>query len=539
MADVKARLPQVVAVVVAVAFVAALHASNDGLWFQGDAPRHAVNGLFVWDWLRSLPSSSVWSPIAYAIRYYARYPVIAPATYPPLFYLLEGAAFQILGPSGELAKALILAFTAVTAVYTMGWARRWIGPAWGWAGAFVPLLPGVVMWSNVVMLNVPAMALSVACLYHVRRWLESREPRQLAFAVAFLIAGLLTYYQTAVIALVCAIWLVLLDPRSRLGWRQLSILGAGALLALVPLLFAIYIAPVQLTRHLPSVERLMRLDTWTFYPALLPQVTGFVALTLGAIGLAAGWSDPRWRHEAAFLTTWIAAILLSFTLLPARDVRYILTVAPAFVVAVAMALRTASERFPADARWRGILLTACAIAGLAIASRVSVPHATGLREIADFLDRRAPREAVLYDGFYDGVLGFYLRARDPLFERRMVRGGSLLYHYGQTRSFRWVETSELKTADEVVKALRERCGCPWIAVEIGPLARQAKTARLLRQTVERPDFELVQSFPVDAPWASRVDLYHLRGPIAEVTSFDLSFPSFSDRIFENVAPVVR
>jgi len=65
----------------ALLIVAALNRQSDGLWFQGDAPRHAANGLFWWDLLTALPRD----PIEYAVRYYARYPVIAPATYPPFF----------------------------------------------------------------------------------------------------------------------------------------------------------------------------------------------------------------------------------------------------------------------------------------------------------------------------------------------------------------------------------------------------------------------------------------------------------------------
>jgi hypothetical protein len=87
----RSRAWQTAGLVLAVLAVAALNRQNDGLWFQGDAPRHAANGLFWWDLLRALPRD----PVDYAVRYYARYPVIAPASYPPLFYILEGLAFAV------------------------------------------------------------------------------------------------------------------------------------------------------------------------------------------------------------------------------------------------------------------------------------------------------------------------------------------------------------------------------------------------------------------------------------------------------------
>jgi hypothetical protein len=97
--------------------VAALHRHSDGLWFQGDAPRHAVNGLFWWDLVHALPRD----PVAYAVRYYARYPVIAPVTYPPLFYLAEGLAFAAFGSSPYVAKSLVLMFSMMAGLYTMTW----------------------------------------------------------------------------------------------------------------------------------------------------------------------------------------------------------------------------------------------------------------------------------------------------------------------------------------------------------------------------------------------------------------------------------
>ena len=84
---------QVAGVVIAWLYVAVLQMGNDGLWFQGDAPRHAANGLFWWDFLTSLPVN----PIEFSLRYYARYPVINPASYPPVFYILEGTAFSVFG----------------------------------------------------------------------------------------------------------------------------------------------------------------------------------------------------------------------------------------------------------------------------------------------------------------------------------------------------------------------------------------------------------------------------------------------------------
>ena len=99
-------------VLLAVLYIGALHLGNDGLWPQGDAPRHATNGIFWWDYLASFTAN----PVEFTLRYYARYPAINPIGYPPVFYLLEGAAFSLMAVSPFVAKGLVFAF-ALLAVF--------------------------------------------------------------------------------------------------------------------------------------------------------------------------------------------------------------------------------------------------------------------------------------------------------------------------------------------------------------------------------------------------------------------------------------
>ena len=52
----KALSWQTLGLLLAWLLVVGLHLGNDGLWYQGDAPRHAANGLFWWDFLTRLPA---------------------------------------------------------------------------------------------------------------------------------------------------------------------------------------------------------------------------------------------------------------------------------------------------------------------------------------------------------------------------------------------------------------------------------------------------------------------------------------------------
>jgi hypothetical protein len=531
----RSRACQVAAVLLAFLAIAAVNRQGDGLWFQGDAPRHAVNGLFWWDLVNARPRD----PLAYAVSYYARYPVIAPATYPPLFYLIEGLAFALFGSSPYVAKAVVLLFAMVAGLYTMAWARRWIGGPAGWVGAFLAFVPGMVVWSNTVMLNIPATALGLGSLYHFRRWLDTGRTPQLAAATGFVIAVLLTYYPGGIVLCVLGAW-ALAGGRPLRFDRRVLWLAATALLALVPMVAALVLAPVHTSRQLPTVEFFTKNTTWTFYWRVLPAVVGLPALAVGAVGIAGTVSTGgRLRTEGVFLGSWILALVVALSLLPARDPRYVLLAAPGFVIAAALAIAWAAQHVTVAPAWQGAMLLASLAAGGLAASRVHVPQVSGFGELTRYLEQQGPTDAVLYDGAFDGLFGFYVRAGDPHFDRRIVLADKLVYESGPTTTFKWVNASKASSPDEVVDLVRTRCGCRWVAIEIDRRPLWIRGQRLLRQAVQRPEFELARSFPIDGQGDRRVDLYRVVADVTVAPAVDLDFPSLSRRTFRQVVPIAR
>lgn len=527
---------QVVAVVVACVFVAGLHFHNDGLWMQGDASRHAVNGFFWWDFLTSLPTN----PIFYTLRYYARYPVITPASYPPLFHILEGIAFQLFGPSPFVAKMLVLAFAALTAFYAMAWLRRWIAKTAGWAGAFVLLLPEMVTYTHAIMLNIPATGLSIAGLYHGRRWLESDDRRQFYFSLMFTAAAILTYYPAAIIVIILFAWMII-ETNWRLLWRR-------RLLSLCPIATAVLLLtmgilhwlPVQFARNAPRLEFLADILAWRYYPVEMPRMFGSLWLVLGLLGLAVGLTRRWGRREARYLLIWIVLALIVFCILPARSSRYILFLGPAIIIAAMMLLETLFSTVKVGR-------TTLQIAGLALlgfygaysALETKVPNIAGFREAAAYLHEHAPTESVMYDGYSDGIFGFYLRAQDPEFHQRMIRGSKFLYQFGPGSDFNWILKSYISSPEDIIRMLQKSSDCRWLAIEVGPLSEVILPQKILRETVKRPEFELVHSFAIKGAGAERIDIYRFLLPLEKAPPPDLSFPSFSGTTYKHVEPITR
>jgi hypothetical protein len=527
-------------------FIVCLHWGNDGIWNQGDSPRHAANGIF---WKDFLLSGSL-HPQEYAIRYYARYPDIGPASYPPIFYMLEGTAFLAFGQSPYVAKGLVLVFALLAALYLMAWLKRWLAANTGWEASLLLLLPGFVRWSNAVMLNVPATALSVASLYHSRRWIET-DPgpagrRQLYLAAGFFLAATLTYLPAGIMAAIVLVWMLVARRWKLLwDWRVICVgfIIAALLIPCASIIFKWSPVHVGLTRNVFQTIRIG--SRWSFYLSSLRSLVSPFLLVISAFGLAAGISSRRFRQEAAFLLMFLSVAYLALSVLGERADRYGLLLCIPIICYCSMAFHIFSD-------WLGALLKnrrkafAAVILSIAIgifciqariAKHTLVPRVEGISDVVAFMQQVAPEGPVFYDGNYDGVFTFYLQASDPGFRRRVVLGSKLLYSSAIMPG--WSYRSFVNSVQDVVQALQTRGGCRWLAIEIGEQASALPAARLLREAVQRPEFELIQSFQVTAPGIEHIDVYRFKEPIQPVSEVDMPFQVLGDGIRFKMQPIER
>jgi hypothetical protein len=521
-------------------YVCWLHWDNDGLWFQGDAPRHAANGLFWKDFLQSFSLD----PKGYALSYYARYPSISLTTYPPAFHLLEAAAFGLFGPSPYVAKGLVLCFALLAALYTMAWLRRWIGEDAGWAGALVLLLPGVICYAHAVMLNLPAFALSLGALYHVRRWLETQSRWQMYLAAALAVLAVATYFAAGAIAFVAIAWVLALGRWDVLYRPQTLLASAACILLVLPPLWVVYhTTPNYLDVFIPSQP--WELSKWTYYLEHFDELFNPYLVAVAGLGAVMGLCSPRWRRETSLLLIWAAVIYPQFALLPAKASRYLLLLSTVLVCLVAIALLATTQRLiqlvhgsQRAARGAGVAVILALLAAQGwLAAGVQVAKVQGFEILAAFLAERAPDEPVLYDGFFGNVFTFYVQAADPDFRRRVVRGDKLLY--ASAIAYKLNVQEFVFSPAEVVEVLRTRGGCQWLAIERGYLSEQVAAARYLREAMKGPQFELVTSFPITGWGVKWVDLYRMRVPIERSAEVDLPFPILGHDAHERIKPIPR
>ena len=479
-------------------YVVGLHAANDGLWYQGDAPRHAANGLFWKDFLERLPVN----PVDFAVSYYVRYPVISPSAYPPGFYLLEAAVFTLFGPSPFVAKGLVLVFTLGAGLYLMVWLRRWVSEDAGWGGALLVLQPGVIAWSHAVMLNIPSMALSLAALYHARRWIEAPDSRHIYAAAGFIAVGIMTYVPSTVMLPVILAWIVS-ERRWALLWnrRVLGLILIAAAIIIPWAIVAIRWAPVHSSLVFPALQQIVNPAHWTFYLKYSPGLFTAILLVLAIFGIAGGAWHPRWRRETKLTVIWGLVVYFGLSFMMAREERYALLLVPPVMVVAVIGLCSLSQwGTTLLGRTSSWVLRATMVVVLAfhigMAPNVRFPAVDGMQKVVAFLEREAPNEPVLYDGQYNGIFSFYLRLGDPDFRRGVIRGDKLLYPSAIDPG--WYLTERVSSPGEVVSILQKECGCRWVVLErnVHPGSERIKAPHYLRKAVERPEFKFVKSFPV-------------------------------------------
>jgi hypothetical protein len=397
------------------------------------------------------------------------------------------------------------------------------------------LTPGIAMYANGVLLNLPATALGLAALYHLRRRMDGGAAGHLLAFAGLAVATVLTYYPAVLTLVVALVW------ASQAGrWRGVARLAAllASLIGAIVLLTGVL--PAHLTRNLPSLSLLGSAQAWLFYARGLVRLAGLPLLLAAAFGLAAAARDRRLRREVGLLAIGLLTIVSCLVPLPAHDERYAMLALPLLALAAMLGPIAIAARV---GRHGNLVLTGgiAALGALALPSFIasSVPTVSGFEAVVAYLAQHGPTDTVLYAGRHEANLGLYLRASDPQLQRRLVLASQLLSQTQSGSGFGRTDRALVETPEQLLARRRERCGCRWVVFDVRAEERLTATERQLLHLLNGPSFERVASFPLRSPNTPRVDLYRAGFAIVAPPAEDLRFPYFTDRVFPAVRPVVR
>ena len=499
------------------------HWGNDGIWFQGDSPRHALNGTLFLD----LAKDGISYPIEYVHQYYARYPSINPQRYPPLFYVLLALSFALFGISGIVAKCLVQFFALLLAVYTLIGIRRWIAPEAGIVAGLVLLMPGIMRWSGAVMLNLPALTLGIACLFHLRIALEQtntrRDSKHLCIAIVFAALSILIHPTVGVIIPAGGLWL-LIDRR----WRLFLNLKVFAVLCCCVLVcgsvyFVLYrLSAAQFSQAAVSKARVASVIWPHFYLQVLPRLVGIWALPVAFVGFICSFKVAQFRRDSVRLAIATFLTLSFLQCIWAKDERYLLWACPAATWLIAHAFVAARniERFVRNKQlgWAisagGLLTLTTYLIG--INHNNQTKSVNGFSQVANHIIKIAAGEPILYHGAYDGTFIFYTRSMDERLRQQVVLVRKLPMWKEQSvekNVLHWIRSKSKDDAinEEWLSQQISQTGCNWLLLEEKSEFEKDHLTDTIKQLAKKNEYELVKVFKVDMKTSKRkVQLYRSR-----------------------------
>jgi len=428
----------VLALLVGGLFLLAPHAGN---FAWSDAPRHALNGVFVKDLVAAMP---LHDPAGFAYRYYAQYPALTILFYPPLFYAVSAPFYAVFGVSETTALLVVGLHYLMFAWGALRLFRSWLPEPQALAAAVMLVAaPEIAFWGRQVMLEVPALAYLVWSAVVFTRYRRAQaaggRPLLLWLAAALLVAAMYTKLNAVFLVAAYAGTLVYERRAALLRDRHVWGVAVAAAVALVPLaLLTIKFgqANVQsVTGIADAVTSRHTLAGWLWYAGQMPGQLGWPVVVFALVGAAGGVAGlVRWKSlrpagldgDTVFWGLWLVAGYVFFSSIDLKEARHsVLILAPVVMLAV-LGLRALANRWPdALCTLAWIALPAAVVAQTVLARPVD--HVDGYAEAANYVAAHAPRDSrVMFSGYRDGSFTFNMRSHEERRDLGVVRADKLL-----------------------------------------------------------------------------------------------------------------
>jgi hypothetical protein len=507
-----------------------------GDFWWSDAPRHALNGAFVKDFVAAMPLDD---PAGWAVDYYLRYPALSILFYPPLFYGVEAIVYAFFGVSHTAAQATVLLFIPLLGAGAYGIARS-VLPRWSSLGVALLAMgaPETAFWARQVMLDVPSYACLVTGAYFFCRYAEGARPRYVYLALLFVLAAVYIKLNAVFIAPVLALAFVI--AKGRAGLRDRHALAAGVLgvIGLVPaLLLTLKFGAVNVESVAGRQGDLSRFSpaAWLFYGEHIPAALGYAGALLACIGLIllllGRTGQARWF--AALLIGWFVFGYVFVSMIGVREPRHGLMMLFPLILCTALAL----HRFLPE-RWAqaAMLILGAATFGSSVIA-YPPPSIGGYDAVVDYVASHAPKNAiVLFSGYRDGNFVFDLRTHEERRDIVTVRADKLLLKVAVERS-RGVGQQDYDEA-QIAKLIRD-LGVDIVVVQPHFWDDLREMARF-GTVIHSADFERVASFDisgtVDHP-DKKIEIYRPTYAVERTRrDLQLDMPIIRDRFKGSLGP---
>jgi len=499
-----------------------------GEFWWSDAPRHAMDGVFYYDLVRSMPIDHL---KRWAMDYYVQYPAVTILTYPPLFAIVEAACFAAFGISNATAQLTVSLFFLATAWGAYYLVRRWLQPMVAFATVLVFIgTPVMVLWGRQVMLEIPTFAFLLWSVFFFFKYLDSERPRHLYLAVTLVVAAAYTK-QPALFIIPAYLATLLVVYRARLfhqreSWWSMVLFVVG----LVPLVtYTWFWGRANMQQAVGGGwVRHSRLSptTWSYVARFeWPHQLGWGVLALAVVYCLGCLINKEWRLQRPalfFALAWVAMGYAFFTLIAVSSQRYTIFLIFPLVLFAMLAIVHAVPRnvAPYAALAFGIVSFTYTLA------TNHVPYVSGYRAAAQYVCSVAPPgSVVMFSGLRDGSFIFNVKSTPECKNITVIRADKLLLRVAIDRHLFGVQ--DFGVSEVRFKNMLERYSVHYIVIEPN-FWSDLKSMQMLLAVLHQDQFRLLTKIPVASNHERiryNLEIYENTGPLSQTkTSLRVELP---------------
>jgi len=395
----------------------------NGDFFWSDESRHAMDGVYFLDLIKDMPIFHLYQ---YTKQYYAKYPALGLAWYPPFFAMVEAIFYAIFGISTFAARSTVISFALLGVFIWYVWIREIYNQEIAfYSGLLFITMPPVVYWSHAVMLEIPTLAMIILCFYCFYNYFELDKKKH-AYYLALSLSGALLTKQTAAFIIPLFFSYILIRKKYKKLIKKECIISYTILaIFIIPLtIFTLKFGTLGLRVTLGDLKEASKgttLEQWSYYLRLLPNIFSWpiLLLSLPIIPFIIKEKDKNGLLFLLWIFWWYVCFSYIFGYQGSFSKYgnyYGIYVVPPFCLFIVLTLNKLRDKLKFLPTLILIIIT---IYQIILSFNIKTPYIPNIyEEAAKFVAQNPKGTTTLVSAYYDGNFIFHVRRHDP--KRRMI-----------------------------------------------------------------------------------------------------------------------